>query len=130
MRFLSYLVTFDFLFFAIAADGAVQAIPSQAQAVIQQVHRAAKAKDYSAIEKLMVQEFVWSFGGDGDAKQAIQAWKADPRAIKELHRVTGSQCVLVQDGSVECPSEAGIGYRARFKKTPEGWLMVSFVTGD
>lgn len=130
MRISSYLCTAAFLLFAISAFSAEQAIPSQAQAVIQQVHRAAKAKNYSAIEKLMVQEFVWSFGGDGDAKQAIQAWKADSNAVRELLRVTGSQCAALRDGSVECPAKAGISYRARFKETPEGWRMVSFVAGD
>lgn len=98
--------------------------------MIQKVHGAAKAKNFSALEKLMVPEFLWSFGGDGDAKQAIDAWKTNPRALKELHRVTGSACAARRDGSVECPRNAGVSYRARFEKTAEGWRMVSFVEGD
>jgi hypothetical protein len=115
---------------ATSTFGAEQAIPFYAQAVVQQVHRAAKAKDYPALEKLMAREFVWSFGGDSDAKQAIQAWKADPSAIRALYRVTGSRCAGLRDGSIECPPKAGMGYRARFKETSDGWLMVSFVAGD
>lgn len=115
---------------AVSPSNAAQAVPSQAQAVIQQVHRAAKAKDFSALEKLMIQEFLWSFGGDGDAKQAIEAWKANPRALRELHRITGARCAVRRDKSVECPPNAGVSYRARFIETANGWLMVSFVEGD
>ena len=78
----------------------------------------------------MAPEFVWSFGGDADAQQAIGAWKADPRALNVLHRVTGAPCAALPDGSVECPRQAGRAARARFEPTAQGWRMVSFVAGD
>ena len=130
MRFSIYLATAFFLPFAASPSGAAQAVPAPAQTVIQQVHRAAKAKNFSALEKLMAKEFLWSFGGDGNAKQAIEAWKANPRALRQLYRITGSRCVVRRDESVECPPIAGVSYRARFIESANGWLMVSFVEGD
>jgi hypothetical protein len=78
----------------------------------------------------MVSEFVWSFGGDANAEQAIQAWKADRSILKELYRVTGQDCIAKPDNTIECPKNAGTGYRAGFKKTHDGWRMFYFVAGD
>lgn len=106
---------------------AAKPLPPGAKAVIQSVHAAAGQQRHTALQRLMAPEFVWSFGGDADAQQAIAAWKADLRA---LHRVTGAPCVALPDGSVEYPRQAGRAARARFEPTAQGWRMVSFVAGD
>jgi hypothetical protein len=112
---------------AIAAPG----IPPEAQKLIYQVHSAAKNRDFATLEKLMVNEFVWSFGGDENAKQAIAAWKEDPVLFQHLQRVTGQTCQFAYGGTIiECPRNAGINYRAGFKQTTAGWRMVYFVAGD
>jgi hypothetical protein len=118
------------IFYFVCYSTFAQTIPPDAVAVIHQVRAAAKMKNFSALEKLMVPEFLWSFGGDGDAKQAVAVWKENPRTLNELYRITGSECAVRFDGSVECPRNAGISYRARFKKTGVDWRMVSFVEGD
>lgn len=105
-------------------------IPTNAKVVIHQVNHAAKAQDFAALHALMVEEFVWSFGGDGDAKQTIEAWKKDPDALKVLYKVTRMKCTLVESDIVECPDTAGSDYRAGFKETVSGWRMIYFVAGD
>ncbi|GAB2879134.1 hypothetical protein GCM10027277_55480 [Pseudoduganella ginsengisoli] len=106
-------------------------IPAEARKVIQEVHVAAKAKNFTALRSQMVSEFTWSFGGDGDASQAIDAWRRDPAALRELHRVTGGRCVFyADDKNIQCPPNAGYRYRAGFTKTEQGWRMSYFVAGD
>jgi len=105
-------------------------IPLEAQSVILKVQLAAKANDLAALTKLMVKEFTWSFGGDLDAEQALAAWNENPEAIKELYRVASKQCTMREEKIVECPTNAGINYRAGFKNTESGWRMIYFVAGD
>jgi hypothetical protein len=106
-------------------------MPTEAQVVIRSVRTAAKTKDFAALRKLMVPEFTWSFGGDGDADQAIAAWKRDPSAIRELYRVTGLRCAFNTDErNIQCPPNAGYRYRVGFTKTEQGWWMSYFVAGD
>ncbi|AKR43189.1 hypothetical protein [Methylophilus sp. TWE2] len=105
-------------------------IPKEAQSLILKVHVAASKKDTETLKKLMVTEFIWGFGGDGDAEQAIQAWKADTSLFKKLYHVTGRDCFEKPDHSIECPKNAGTSYRAGFKKTTKGWRMFYFVGGD
>lgn len=112
----------------IAADR----IPKEAVSVIADVHDAAVRKDLGKLRTKMVDEFVWSFGGDGDADQAISNWRDEPDALKALARVTSGPCGPLE-GAVEiiqCPGNAGIEYRAGFKQTKNGWRMVWFVAGD
>ena len=109
---------------------AAQPLPPGATAVIKAVHAAAGQQRHAALQQLMAPEFVWSFGGDADAQQAMATWKADPKALKALHRATGMPCAALPDGSVECPRSAGRAARARFESTAQGWRMVSFVAGD
>ncbi|WP_147266958.1 hypothetical protein [Parvibium lacunae] len=119
------------LFFTAVSMSAVAApIPLEAQSLISKVHVAARKKDIDTLKKLMATEFVWSFGGDGDAEQAIQAWKADTSILKKLYRVTGQDCVKKNNQFIECPKNAGTNYRAGFKQTSEGWRMIYFVAGD
>jgi hypothetical protein len=108
-----------------------KSIPDEATAVIRAVRTAAKTKDYATLRQLMVQDFTWSFGGDGDAHQAIEAWRQDRFALKQLYRVTSLRCVFRGSVNVvQCPPNAGLNYRAGFTKTEEGWRMSYFVAGD
>ena len=116
--------------FVASTSFAKGAIPVAAQAVISQVNSAAKSKNFIALEKLMLDDFLWSFGGDGDAKQAIESWKKDAQAMKQLIRITKSRCESVSLGIVICPVNARTGYRARFVSTDSGWRMASFIAGD
>jgi hypothetical protein len=125
VRFISLLVLS-----ALSTSATAAPIPKEAQSLISKVHVAASKKDTEALKKLMVTEFVWSFGGDADAEQAIQAWKSDTSLFKKLYRITGRDCVEKANHSIECPKNAGTSYRAGFKKTTEGWRMFYFVVGD
>ena len=109
---------------------AAKPLPPGATAVIHAVHTAAGQQRHAALQRLMAPAFMWSFGGDADAQQAIATWKADPKALKALHRATGMPCAALPDGGVECPRQAGRAARARFELTAQGWRMVSFVAGD
>lgn len=106
-------------------------IPNEARSIIRKVHIAAKAKDFSTLRGLMISDFTWSFGGDGDADQAIEAWRHDPSAMRELFRVTGRRCTFTMNAkNIQCPPNAGFNYRAGFLKTERGWRMAYFVAGD
>lgn len=105
-------------------------LPKAATAVITQIHNAAKAADYDMLQSLMTQDFIWSFGGDASATQAIAEWKTKPSVLNQLIKVTDQPCTLHADNSVECPSNTGIGYRAGFKNTSAGWRMFYLVEGD
>ncbi|WP_017907336.1 hypothetical protein [Xanthomonas sp. SHU 199] len=59
-------------------------LPKNASAAIAAVHRAAAQRDLQSLHRLMVQEFVWSFGGDGDADQAIRSWRTSPSKVISL----------------------------------------------
>jgi hypothetical protein len=121
------------LFLALGTSTATNAtfpIPVDALALLKKVHLHATAKDFSALESLMAKDFLWSFGGDGSASQAIDAWRNDPAYLKNLSRITSLKCKYTKGKHVVCPVNAGIGYRATFKQLPEGWRMTSFVDGD
>ncbi|WP_154668133.1 hypothetical protein [Pseudoduganella violaceinigra] len=92
---------------------------------------AAKDRKFKALRGLMVPEFVWSFGGDGNADQAIEAWKRDPILAAKLFQITGRRCGFRNDeNNIQCPPNAGLDYRAGFTKTAQGWRMSYFVAGD
>lgn len=116
--------------FSALPASAAPAVPMEAEEIIRQVHAAAKRKDVAALKNLMVSEFVWSFGGDGDANQALAAWEEDPVAFQQLYRVTGRTCAVKSGGTVECPRNGDTHYRAGFRETSSGWRMVYFVAGD
>ena len=111
-----------------AADSA--SIPKDAQEAISTVGAAAARRDFVALEKLMVREFTWSFGGDRDARQALDAWRAKRDYLTQLHRVTSRKCEFITKKVIECPVKAGTSPRAGFERTAEGWRMTYFVTGD
>lgn len=105
-------------------------LPKNASAAIAAVHRAAAHRDLQALRRLMVQEFVRSFDGDGDADQAIQSWRTSPSELRTLARLTAHACGYVDKNLIQCPTHAGIDYREGFSKTDQGWRMVYFVAGD
>jgi hypothetical protein len=78
----------------------------------------------------MIRDFQWSFGGDADVQQALEAWKADPKYLQHLRRVTSQPCGFITPQVVQCPLKASAGFRAGFERTPEGWRMSYFVEGD
>ena len=105
-------------------------ISEGAQATIRAVGSAAGRQDFVALDKLMVREFTWSFGGDRDARQALDAWRADRRSLAQLSRATAAKCGYVRPKVIECPVMAGTGHRAGFERTAHGWRMSYFVAGD
>jgi len=109
---------------------AAAAIPEDARNTIRQVHAAATKEDLAALRLLMVRDFQWSFGGDTDAQQALDAWKADPKYLRSLRRVTSQTCGFITRQIVQCPVKAGASFRAGFERTPEGWRMRYFVEGE
>jgi hypothetical protein len=107
-------------------------VPKEAASVIAEVHDAADREDLDTLRTKMVDEFVWSFGGDGDADQAIANWRNEPDALKALARVTSGHCGPLEGAveTIQCPGNAGMDYRAGFQQTKHGWRMVWFVAGD
>jgi hypothetical protein len=122
---------------ASAAEPA-RALPAAATQVIAQVRQAAEQRDLPGLRKLMIREFSWSFGGDRDADQAIEAWKEDPKYLRQLVRVLRQPCRVdtARYGSDEgkrrakCPGAGNLSFRAGFIETPDGWRMEYFVEGD
>jgi hypothetical protein len=105
-------------------------VPAHARQVIQQIQVASTKGDFAALRQLMVADFQWSFGGDSDAEQALEAWKTEAKYLRNLRRVSAQQCALRTPETIECPAKSGTGFRAGFKKTPAGWRMHYFVEGD
>jgi hypothetical protein len=105
-------------------------VPNDARKIIQQVHIASSNGDFAALRQLMARDFQWSFGGDRDADQAIEAWKAEAKYLRNMKRVTAQPCGFRTAEVIECPAKAGIKFRAGFEKTRAGWRMHYFVEGD
>ena len=119
------------LAFLIASHALAAApIPEDAQATIRAVGAAAARRDFAALDKMMIREFTWSFGGDRDARQALDAWRADPGYLAQLRRATAVKCGYAAPKIIECPIKAGTGHRAGFERTTDGWRMSYFVAGD
>jgi hypothetical protein len=112
------------------ADTYIEFIPQAAKTVVAEIHQSAKLRDTKTLRKLMMSNFIWSFGGDASATQAIDSWLANPILFDELSRITSMDCISIETDIVECPKDADTGYRAGFKSTPKGWRMAYFVQGD
>ena len=104
--------------------------PKAAAALVAKVHTAAVARDKKALERLMTSDFVSSFGGDGGPTEALALWTSEPVRFQTLARVTASTCELRSTDYVECPRNAGNGFRAGFKLVGSKWVFASFVAGD
>lgn len=116
-------------------------LPPGVAETVDGVRRAAAAGNPKALRPWMAREFTWSFGGDADADQAIEAWSRDPQALRELAAVIDRGCVEradeqgMREGSIVCPPEYEtdpeyLGYRAGFRLQDDGWKMIFFVAGD
>jgi hypothetical protein len=111
-------------------------LPSGAAETLDGVRRAAASGNPRALRPWMAKEFTWSFGGDADAGQAIEAWSRDPRALRELAAILDRGCVeRAEKPEIVCPLEYEtepeyLGYRAGFRLQDDGWKMVFFVAGD
>lgn len=105
-------------------------IPPELRSLISQVSDAATRKDFVALRAAMITEFVWSFGGDGDADQAIAEWKVHPKLLGHLAAATKAQCGAEGPDYIQCPANAGTGFRAGFRLVDSHWKMAYFVAGD
>jgi hypothetical protein len=111
------------------------ALPQSALAVVAETLHAAEARDYDRLRSLMTTAFTWSFGGDGDADQALDAWRTNPdEYLRNLVDVLRLGCNIdsrFHDGArVICPGRGDLDYRAGFLETQQGWKFEYFVAGD
>lgn len=114
---------------ALNTHAAPPPLPPEAAAAVHNVNVAAGHKDFAALEALMTPEFIWSYSGDANAKQAIAEWQSHPKFLKDLQRITALPCVQ-KSALVECSANTKGGFRAGFKQTAAGWRMVYFVEGE
>ena len=129
-RFVQFLVCAATVVSAEGIGAVTPGIPQDAHELIERVHNAASKMDYATLRTLMAREFQWSFGGDEDADQALEAWKKDAKYLRNLKRVTSERCAFITRELIECPASAGVHFRAGFEKTRSGWRMRYFVAGD
>ena len=115
-----------------AADVPAKSRPGEAELrlVISRVNEASVRKDLVALRSLMVEEFTWSFGGDGSADQALAEWKSKPKLLSALAAATRGPCEPIGKGVIQCPRNAGVNHRAGFKAIDGNWKLVYFVAGD
>jgi hypothetical protein len=112
-----------------ASAACAEPVPPAAKGVIARVHAAASAADYSRLRSLMIEDFLWSFGGDASADQAIAEWRKRPQYIRRLAEITKAKCSY-RDGYVECPANARTSLRAGFTRIGDRWKMAYLVEGD
>ena len=113
----------------------IDALPQGARVVVSETLRAAEARDFERLRSLMSTAFTWSFGGDGDADQALDAWRTDPdEYLSNLVEVLRRGCNIDSrsDNGIRaiCPGRGDLDYRAGFLETPHGWKFDYFVAGD
>ncbi|MCI0405807.1 MAG: hypothetical protein L0209_07010 [candidate division Zixibacteria bacterium] len=113
-----------------SAGAETKPLPKEAYETIAQLKKAAQGNDFAKLRSLMVDEFTWSFGGDVDANQAINAWRKDKRYLAELQATLKSGCHKTERNKINCPSKGGFDFRAGLVKTKAGWRMEYFVEGD
>src|SRR2546425_2034471 len=77
---------------AAAQTSRSEALPSGASTIIESALEAARVRDLTALRSLMITGFLWSFGGDRDVTQAVEAWKSDSRYLDEMVRVLRQGC--------------------------------------
>ncbi|OWQ45647.1 hypothetical protein CDL60_17370 [Roseateles noduli] len=109
---------------------APRALPGTFAPALERIRIAAGQRDYSALRAMMVEDFTWSFGGDGSADQAIEAWKGDSSSMPALAKAARMSCGWISGDIVQCPTSAKLGHRAGFKLVEGQWRMVYFVSGD
>src|SRR5256712_12143866 len=77
---------------AAAQTSRSEALPSGASTIIESALEAARVRDLTALRSLMITGFLWSFGGDRDVTQAVEAWESDSRYLDEMVRVLRQGC--------------------------------------
>jgi hypothetical protein len=99
-----------------------------ASAVIGKVHRAAVARDTSALRPTMSDDFRWALGADGSADTAVAMWSADPTKLKALAITLEDGCAAEPDtGEVVCPAKGAGPAMARFRKVGPDWKFTVFL---
>ena len=123
---------------AAAQTSRSEALPSGVSTIIESAPEAARVRDLTALRSLMITGFLWSFGGDRDVTQAVEAWKSDSRYLDEMVRVLRQGCHIDSreyrqvplPRRIECPGSGGMTFHAGFIETPDGWRMEYFTEGD
>lgn len=125
----------------VADSGAVRAkvrrqhtpIPAAASDLISKTAAWSAARDFVSLRQVMTDNFVWSFGGDDGADNALTEWKGDQRYLPALTKVLQLPCRAADyNGTpgVECPGRRGLSFRAWFVQSQSGWRFTAFVEGD
>jgi hypothetical protein len=125
-----HLLSVFIVLLACCSTGYAEPLPEDAAIAVSNINSAAKQQDLKTLRLLMTPDFIWSFGGDHSAEQAIEAWQANLAVLNKLAHVTQQPCVMATSTEFECPSHEELGYRAGFKLTSSGWRMFYFVEGD
>lgn len=128
------LVTSAALALACAPAFAAAPMPAAVGHLIQTVHRAAVSRDFDQLRQTMTADFQWSFdAAEQTADRALRNFQdqTDTWTLPALAAATANAqaCGYVND-NVECPRDAGSGYRAGFARTTAGWRMIYFVAGE
>jgi hypothetical protein len=113
-----------------AEDAASMSSLQEASATIAELRCAAAARDLAKLRSLMTDEFIWSFGGDASADQAIAAWRDDSRYLDRLRATLERGCHRSGHDELECPGAGGGDFRAGLVKVPAGWRLYYLVAGD
>jgi hypothetical protein len=106
-----------------------------------QVWGAARNKNLEALEHLMAEDFLYSYGGSRSKIEAILNYRENPDVLEKLMETLEQGCKLTDRyAPVEhyvCPPEAAdpdvvyFSYRAGFSKNADGeWIFRYFVAGD
>ena len=110
---------------------ALAQVPPEACASIARVREAASARDMKALRELMAPHFKWTLGPSSETPQeAIAVWNKAPQALAQLSAASGMKCELLTKELVQCPADAGMGYRAGFALEKGAWMLSHFLEGD
>jgi hypothetical protein len=108
-------------------------IPAAVSDLISKTAAWSTTRDFTSLRQVMTDNFVWSFGGDDGADNAIAEWRSEQRYLPALTKVLKSPCRQADyNGTrgVECPGAGGDSFRAWFVETKAGWKFTAFVEGD
>lgn len=80
-----------FVFLLTAIGSSTQArppetLPAGALESVKGVNSAASRRDFATLRNVMAQDFVWSFGGDASAEQAIHEWHRSRTSWQRFER--------------------------------------------
>jgi hypothetical protein len=105
-------------------------IPTPAAVRVHALRAALRAGDFDAVRTFLIEDFVWSAGGQPSADQALIMWRADPTIPSALVMALEGGCGTDGD-EVACPAAAASGaLRATFKRDGAEWKLASFVAAE